>query len=440
MPKSSLTPAYVLWLGPTGLTFARALGRAGVPVVGLHHDRNEPSVGTRYARVKFLPRLDSDEQAWLDFLLSEARRLAPNKGVIIPASDSSWLFVARHREILSRGFHFAMPQDDDLAQWMGKPFQYAAAARAGVQFPRTFVPRGLVDVRRIANDAQFPCLLKPVHSHLWQREYGSKLAFVRNGDELIARSEHAVSRGLDLMIQEYIPATDDEIYGCFVCLDRTSRPLACCVSRKIRQNEPRFGNSCLSECVNEPRVVELGLKLAQEMGFHGVGSAEFKRDPRDGEFKLMEFNVRPTLLMAVAVDSGVNIPLITYRELCSEIAPQGMVTPARYGRRVGILAKDIHAARFYRERGELSRLAWLRSWRRARDTHFAWDDLAPFRGYLHGMIDHWRTGRFRTLPPSFPSAEEWNAGVWDGQPLQRVGDAPADDDHRHATSRPARVA
>jgi hypothetical protein len=50
MPLKSAAPAYVLWLGPTGLTIARALGRYGIPVVGLHHDPKEPAILSRYCR------------------------------------------------------------------------------------------------------------------------------------------------------------------------------------------------------------------------------------------------------------------------------------------------------------------------------------------------------------------------------------------------------
>ncbi len=417
-------PAYLLWLGPTGLTIARSLGRAGVPVVALHHDPNEPSLDSRYARVQMMPPFERDEGAWLKFLLDEGRRLAPQRSVLISASDAHWLFVARHREALQRYFHFALPEGDPLS-WLSKPWQYATAERVGVPFPRTFLPRDEADIRGLAKEVIFPCLLKPTLSHLWQRVYHNKLAFVRTPAELIERGRHARQHGLEFMLQEYIPATDDEIYGLFVVMDRQSQPLGWCVSRKLRQHEPRFGNSCMSECVDEPRVVELGLRLVQAMGFHGIGSAEFKRDPRDGEFKLMEFNVRPTLLMALAVDSGVDVPMLAYRDLIGEAPPAQPVTPVRFGRRVGIFAKDVQVARFHRYVCGLSRLAWLRSWIGARDTHFAWDDLGPFRGYMHGLIDNWRRGKFRRIPPGFPTLDEWQAGEWDGRPIMNGATSPS---------------
>jgi predicted ATP-grasp superfamily ATP-dependent carboligase len=413
-------PAYILWFGPTGLTFGRALARAGVPVVACHHDTNEPAAGTRLAQVQILPPLEADEQAWLDFLLEEGRGFAPAKAALIAASDAHWLFVVRHRLALAEHFHFALPAGDNLAQWMEKPFQYAAAERAGVPYPRTITPLDLEEVRAAARTLAFPCLVKPVLSHLWQRRYGTKLAFTRNETELVDHSRDAIEHGLAFMIQEYIPAEDHEIYGLHCCVDHESRPLGMCVARKIRQHEPRFGNSCMSVCVDEPRVADLSLRLMREMRFHGIGSAEFKRDPRDGEFKLMEFNVRPTLLMAVGYDSGVNIPLLAYRHLCGEPPPPQPVTPKRFGRRVGIFANDLVTARFYRQMGALSRWQWMRSWLRTRDVHFAWDDLPPFYGYLWTMIDHWQRGKLRGFPANFPTIEQWRALQWDGTTAPRA--------------------
>jgi D-aspartate ligase len=412
MADHSLPPAYVLWFGPTGLSVARALGRAGVPVVALHHDANEPCVNSRFARVVIKPPIDADERATLDWLLEEGRSLAPCKGVLIPASDAYWLFVARHRAVLETYFHVAMPRHGSPEAWIGKPFQYAAARRAGLKVPATILVEREADASAAAEAIGFPCLIKPVHSHLWQREFPSKLAFVRDIEHWRRWVREAFEHGVSVMAQEYIPAPDHEIYGAFLCVDRHSRPLGWCVSRKLRQHEPRFGNSCLSESVDEPMVVELALRLVRELGYHGICSAEFKRDPRDGEFKFMEINLRPTTLMAVAFRSGVNLALLSYRDSLGEPPPIAPVTTRGFGRRVGNIANDLHAARFHRRHEGLSMLAWLRSWIGARDVHFAWDDLGPFRGYLHAIKDHWRRGKYRELPANYPTPEVWAAGRW----------------------------
>ena len=415
--NSRVPPAYVLWFGPTGLSVARALGREGIPVIGLHHDVNEPSGGTRYAEVRILPPLGAGDGAWLEFLLDEGRRLAPVKGVLIAASDAHWIFAARHRQALEQYFHLAMPVHGCPEEWVGKPFQYQAAERAGVPFPRTFRISGPDDLQRVAAQVTLPCLVKPVMSHLWQRVYGTKLAFARTVDELLARGGEAMSHGLDIMIQEYVPAADDEIYCYYGYRDARGATQAYCVIRKLRQHEPRFGNSSMSVCVHQARVVELSMRLMEALNYHGIGAIEYKRDPRDGEFKLMELNVRPTLLMALAADSGVNLPLALYRDLLGEAPPRQAIVPRRYGKRVGIFANDLRSAMYYHRVDGLSYVKWAWSWVGARDLYFAWDDMAPFRGYLHTFVDHLRRGKYKDFPDNFPPPEQWPQGKWNGAGL-----------------------
>ena len=402
------TPAFLLWLGTTGLAIVRSLGRRGVPVIAFHHDRGDPSTGTRYADVRILPPLEQDGAVWLAALLDEGRRLGPTKAPLFVASDPAWLFVARHREALSQHFVFPLPDAADVLEWMSKSWQYAAAARAGINCPRTVTPRTHEELRQAADRVAFPCVLKPALSHVWVRHYGQKLVFASNAAELMTRGGAAIDAGIAFSVQEYVPADDRDVYGMFSYVDQAGRLAGACVSRKVRQYEPRFGSSCCSVSVREPRVVELGSQLLQTIGFRGISSVEFKRDRRDGQFKLMEINLRAPLLMAVAIDSGLDIPYIAYRDLVDDPLPPQQ--PTRFGRRVGIFAHDWFSARFYRRQGDLTLPGWLWCWLRTRDVHFAWDDMGPFRGYVHMLLDQWRRGRLRGLPSGFPTPEQWRAG------------------------------
>ena len=62
-------------------------------------------------------------------------------------------------------------------------------------------------------------------------------------------------------------------------------------------------------------VVDQGLRLLREVGFHGISQVEFKRDPRDGVYKLMEINPRLWQWHGLAAACGVDLPRIAYRDL-----------------------------------------------------------------------------------------------------------------------------
>ena len=89
-------------------------------------------------------------------------------------------------------------------------------------------------------------------------------------------------------------------------------------------------------------------------------------------------------------------------------------TPVRFGRRVGNFAIDLRVARYYRRVESFSYLKWARSWIGAREVHFAWDDLRPWFGSIHSFFVKAGRGFYRQFPSTFPSPEDWRAGLWQG--------------------------
>ena len=67
---------------------------------------------------------------------------------------------------------------------------------------------------------------------------------------------------------------------------------------------------------------EPGRRLLEGMGFYGFGNVEFKKDPRDGTYKLMELNGRHNNSGLLSVRAGINFPLIMYRHLVEGELPR----------------------------------------------------------------------------------------------------------------------
>ena len=65
-------------------------------------------------------------------------------------------------------------------------------------------------------------------------------------------------------------------------------------------------------------VVDAGLALLRRLSCNGISQVEFKRDPRDGRFKLMEINPRLWQWHTLARACGVDLPLIAYRDQIGE--------------------------------------------------------------------------------------------------------------------------
>ena len=108
---------------------------------------------------------------------------------------------------------------------------------------------------------------------------------------------------------------DDELYtvGSYIAADGTVLGLFC--GRKLRQSPPGVGTCRVGEALWVDEVVDAALRLLRAFDFHGISQVEFKRDPRDGRFKLMEINPRLWQWHGLAAALGVDFPRIAYLDL-----------------------------------------------------------------------------------------------------------------------------
>jgi predicted ATP-grasp superfamily ATP-dependent carboligase len=140
---------------------------------------------------------------------------------------------------------------------------------------------------------------------------GSKAIHVQTQGDLPAAYERAKVCGA-LLLQEFVPGGEDAVFYLGSYLDRGSRALATFTGRRLRQSPPMYGLASLATSVWVPEVAEAGVRLLREMGWHGVSHVEFKRDPRDGRYKLMEINTRHYGTNALATACGVDLTGVAY--------------------------------------------------------------------------------------------------------------------------------
>jgi predicted ATP-grasp superfamily ATP-dependent carboligase len=133
------------------------------------------------------------------------------------------------------------------------------------------------------------------------------------------------------MVQELIPGGDDELYtvGSYLAADRTPLGLFC--GRKLRQTPPGIGTCRVGEALWVDEAVAAALRLLDAFAFTGLSQVEFKRDHRDGGFKLMEINPRLWQWHSLAAALGVDFPRIAYLDLTG-CRPAAVSTKGKRGR------------------------------------------------------------------------------------------------------------
>lgn len=311
--------AIVLSGQTAALGVVRSLGIMDVPVVLAHYDKQAFAHRSRFVKSSLLiPHPEKCEEEFIAFLLSIGENY--HGSVLIPASDESLVAVSRQKEILKGHFQVACTEWEVTRNFIDKQFTYALAERCGIPAPLTLVPHTLSDARCGARELGFPCLVKPCQGHLFSVRFGRKMVRVDSLRQLEESFKEATDAGLEVMLQEIIPGDDSEVvnYNAYVWDDKF---LSEFTAIHLRNAPPWFGSTRVGLSRRIPEVIKPGRRLLLELGFSGYACTEFKRDPRDGVYKLMEVNGRHNLSTLLAVQCGINFPWLHYRHLSEGIVP-----------------------------------------------------------------------------------------------------------------------
>ncbi len=314
-----MKPAIVIGTHTMGLGVIRALGRMGVPIVALYYNEDDMGYVSRFVNKKMhIAHPEAQEPRFIQQLCDLARDYPDSP--LFPVSDESLKIVSKNKAVLSRYFKVACAEWEIIKLLIEKDHTYALAASVGVPIPRTSTPASVEEVVEFSRGLDYPCLVKPVESHRYFAMFHRKMFKVFNFDELMSAYREAADAGLAVMLQELIPGDD----SCGVNYNSYfwgGQPLLEFTAQKVRSAPPELGSPCVAYSQHIPEVLEYGRKVLQVMGFYGYSCSEFKRDPRDGVYKLMEVNGRHNLSTLLAVNSGINFPWLHYRHLTEGLVP-----------------------------------------------------------------------------------------------------------------------
>jgi predicted ATP-grasp superfamily ATP-dependent carboligase len=392
--------AFVLNISHAGLGAVRSLGRAGIPVVGLDPDPSHAGFASKYCDAKVCPHPVHEPERLVEFLIGQAQRL-DQPGVLSPASDAFVLFISRHREQLRPWYRFILPDPEIVEAALDKRRLYDLCDRAGVPHATTYYPETMADVDRIREDLDYPAYIKPYHSHLWAAAFPAvgKGVKVFTSAELTRWFERIFISGVQAMVQSLILGPATNVQSVRVYIDSSGTLLGAFTNRKIRQFPVEFGRATCAESIHDPAFRHMGTRFFQEIGWRGFGLIEFKQDDRDGVLKATDLNPRWLKTVNIATDSGIDFPLMHYRDLAGE-SPEPQFDFRAGVRWIDAIGDMASSWSLFRA-GELTPLDWARSWAGARSfVTFAPDDIGPFlKEYRYGQrllaIPHqvWRQRR-----------------------------------------------
>ena len=372
------TPVVVLNCKLGGLAIMRSLGTQGVVLAGVDDDRRAPGLLSRYCRLRRVAAFDPGAPGpYLDQVLELGRTLGRGT-VLIPTSDDLAVFVAAHREALSEWFRFPANDPDLVRGLVSKQGMYRIAREAGVPTAHTEFPRSLADVEAFADRTTYPVMLKGIHGDRLFARTGKKMLIVRDRDELIENYRRMEDpEQPNLMLQEYIPGGDDQVYIFNGYFDDQSECHAAFTGHKIRQHPIHVGCASLGICKWNAAVAALTQDFMKRIGYRGILDIGYRLDPRDGQYKVLDINPRVGQAFRLfTAENDMDVVRALYLDVTGQARAE--VKP-REGRRWWIEDFDLISTVHYMQEGTLTVREWLRSFRGVEEgAWFHWRDWRPF--------------------------------------------------------------
>ena len=369
-----------------GISLVRSLGLARIPAIVATSDPDEPALASRYCSGRLLLPPMKEPQAVVDRLVALGEALSGRLGRRVPlmyGSDDALQLIYAHRERLQRYFLFLLGDRRVASSLIDKDrFQKLAESR-GLPVPVTLQWDGGAAGSLRAHAG--PVLVKPSiktdwhHTVLCQRLFGGdgKARIFESGKE--AATHPDVARFHDqLTFQQYIPGGDTDLWSFHGFADARGDVLASFVGRKVRTFPTLTGESAFIEMAHDESLSELGREVARRCPLRGAFKMDFKRDPRDGRWYLLEINARYNLWHYLGARNGINLMAAAYDFLVDGKPPARVEYATRY--RWLSLDLDFKAYRELSQRGELTFAAWAGSILRSRNVYnlFSWRDPAPW--------------------------------------------------------------
>ena len=116
-------------------------------------------------------------------------------------------------------------------------------------------------------------------------------------------------------------------------------------------------------------------KILSAVGYRGIFSAEFKRDERDQQFRILEVNARVWIYVEFAGRCGVDVVSMAYRDALGLAVAD--VETYRHGARMVSPYLDLAALRHAWLNKQMSAASGMRSWVGAQQPAFNFTDPVP---------------------------------------------------------------
>jgi predicted ATP-grasp superfamily ATP-dependent carboligase len=259
-----------------------------------------------------------DETSIIETVLAVGEEFGLQGWVLYATREEMVAAFARHRDVLLRQFRVPTPGWNTVKWAWDKRNTYRMANDLGIPTPRTWYPRSLADLAEIEGEPPFA--VKPAIKEHFFYATKAKAWRANNAQELAERFEQAsalVPEG-EIMVQEFIPGDGREQFA-YCAFFKEGQAVGSMVALRRRQHPREFGRaSTLVETIEIPLLHRLSEKFLRSIDCYGLVEVEYKHDPRDGLYKLLDVNLRAWGYHTLGPRAGVDFPYMLFADQIGE--------------------------------------------------------------------------------------------------------------------------
>ena len=310
-----LPSVVILDINFAGYGVIRSLNGLGIKLIGFFDTR----VPTPEAHSRLLNEVISFSSERELLILLKQFKKCHEPPVLFLNSDFYIELLSRNFQSIEGIFNICMPTIQVLDTCLNKVkfSEFAKENKLTIPNYRTLQFKDREIANQYIEGLNFPLVIKPFLRDDEWNESGYPKAFIGSDEnEAIELIKKAFEKTKSIIVQEFIPGDDSEIYFCLVYYNGKNQCIASFCGKKLTQWPVGIGStaSATSADINELEIETK--KIFDMLKIVGFASMEYKRNQTNGKYYIIEPTIgRLNLQEFIATVHGINIPLIAYNSL-----------------------------------------------------------------------------------------------------------------------------
>ena len=234
---------------------------------------------------------------------------------LVPCTDEYALAIAENSEFLQQYYIFLSPEPKLAKSLSSKESFYGLCQKYDIPFPKTEIFYKSSSFSILENlPFPYPIILKPANSaEYWRAPFEDmkKVYTVKNKEEaknIISKIFNAGYKN-SIILQELIPANEDDVYVLTTYSDKNSKVLAACMGHVLLgEHTPKgLGNHVAIVTENHDEITKRLCNMLENIRYRGFANFDILFDKRNGIFKVLELNLRQGRSNYYMTAAGMNI-------------------------------------------------------------------------------------------------------------------------------------